>query len=120
MTSTDKTSVNEFTQQGRDPDSARDFRQQVNAELREEFRRLSHEHHEKEVFIAELSLKVKQLERAFEDYKRSVEEPLNAARAVANATWAGKQTIWFILQITALFGGVVMAYHQISEWVGHK
>ena len=96
-----------------DPDSARQFRQDVEREYRAEIRQLREEAHEKDQKIAELQTEITQIQT----WQKVHEPTLSAAIMVVNAGLVFRYIIVGVVGITAAIGGVSAMMEAMKTWL---
>lgn len=82
-----------------EPDSARDFRNDVNRELRADIRHLHEDINRKNVEITMLSNEIITIKTEFHQYRDDHQETLHAAKMIVHA---GMVFRWFIIAVVGL------------------
>ena len=96
-----------------DPDSARNFRQEVEREYRAEIRQLREEAHAKDQEIRALENEITQIKT----WQHVHEPTLSAAIMIVNAGLVFRYVIVGIVGITAAVGGVSAMMEAIKSWL---
>lgn len=96
-----------------EPNSARDFRRDVEREYRAEMRQLREESHYKDVEISELKAKIARIE----EWQEGHEETLNAATMIVNASQVFRITIQVVLGLLAVVGSISLMMDQFKSWM---
>lgn len=99
-----------------DPNSARQFRQEVEREYRAEIRQLREESDQKDLKIERLEARLIAVEARFESYKQANEPTLNAASVIVNAGVVFKWMIVGIIGITSAIGGIAVVMEASQKW----
>lgn len=96
-----------------DPDSAHQFRQDVEREYRAEIRQLREEAHEKDRKISELETEITQILT----WQKIHEPTLSAATMIVNAGLVFRYLIIGIVGMTAAVGGVSAMMEGLKAWL---
>lgn len=99
-----------------DPNSARQFRAQVEQEYRAELRQLGSALHDKALEISELKSEIMQIRTEFYDYRQVNEEALKAAKMVVNAGLVFKWMVVAVVGLTAAVSGIAQLLEHIHRW----
>jgi hypothetical protein len=95
-----------------EPNSARQFRQDVEREYRAEIRQLREEETHKDLVIAELKAEL----ATIREWQRDKEETLQAAKVIVHAGVALKFTIMVLIGMTAAIGGIAASLEAFKAW----
>ena len=95
-----------------EPDSARQFRRDIEREYRSEIRQLREEETHKELEIAELKAEL----ATIREWQRDKEETLQAAKVLVHAGVALKFTIMVLIGMTAAIGGIAASLEAFKSW----
>jgi len=96
-----------------DPDSAHQFRQEVEREYRAEIRQLREEAHEKDRKIDELQTEITQILT----WQKVHEPTLSAAIMIVNAGLVFRYLIIGVVGFTAAVGGISAMMEAIKSWL---
>lgn len=99
-----------------DPDSARQFKQEVEREYRAEIRQLREENDHKDLKIERLEARLIAIESRFDGYREANEPTLNAASVIVNAGIVFKYMIIVIIGLTSAIGGIAVVMETIKQW----
>ena len=91
---------------GKDPDSARDFRREVEREYRDALRKLQDENEQKSLLLERLQSRVGLLENDFHHYRETHSETLKSAHSIVNAGVVVRGMIIGTTVVLALIGGI--------------
>lgn len=111
-----KTGINPSSY-GRDPDSARQYRREVEQEYRAEIRQLREESRQKDLEIHRLDSELKKLRTDIEYDREKNRRALEAATAWAEASSTGKKVMAIIIGILMLIGGIASTYEHFKQWL---
>jgi chromosome segregation ATPase len=96
-----------------DPDSARNFKQEVEREYRAEIRQLRDESAEKSLEISVLRAEIAEIR----SYLKTQEPTLTAATMIVQAGMVFRYLIVAIVGITAAIGGISAMVEAFKQWV---
>ncbi len=95
-----------------EPNSAREFRREVEREYRAEIRQLREEENDKDMQISELKAELSMIR----EWQRDKEETLQAAKIIVHAGTALKFTIMILIGVTAAIGGIAASMEAFRAW----
>lgn len=104
----------------KEPDSARQFKQEVEREYRAEIRQLREESAAKDKLILMLQSEFVQLRAEFQQYRDANQKPLEAAQAMAEAGRTTQRFMAIFLAIVIAIGGIAGSIETIRKWMGHQ
>lgn len=99
-----------------EPNSARQFRAQVEQEYRAELREFGRELNNKALEISSLKSEIMKIRTEFYDYRTIHEEALKAAKMVVYAGLVGKWFIYAVVATTAAVSGIAQLLEHIHQW----
>jgi hypothetical protein len=103
----------------KEPDSARQFKQEVEREYRAEIRQLREESAEKDKLILILQSEFVQLRTEFQQYRDANQKPLEAAQAMAEASRTMQKAMATLIAIMMAIGGTAASIEAFRKWMGH-
>jgi hypothetical protein len=103
-----------------EPDSARQFRQEVEREYRAEIRQLREESASKDRVILMLQSEFVQLRTEFQSYKEANQKPLEAAQAMAEASRTMQKAMAILVAILMAIGGTAASIEAFRKWMGNQ
>jgi CHAD domain-containing protein len=95
-----------------EPDSARQFRRDIEREYRLEIRQLREEETAKDLVISELRAEL----ATIREWQRDKEETLQAAKVIVHAGVALKFAIMVLIGMTAAIGGIAASLEAFKAW----
>lgn len=116
----EKTGINPYPSNGGiDPNSARQFRREVEQEYRAEIRQLREESRQKDLEIHRLDSEVQKLRAEMESDREKNAPALAAAKTWAEASNVGQKIIVTLTSIIVLIGLLISAYESVRQWVSN-
>ena len=103
-----------------EPDSARNFRREVEREYRAEIRQLREESASKDRVILLLQSEFVQLRSEFQQYRESNVKPLEAAQAMAEASRTMQKAMAILVAILMAIGGTAASIEAFRKWMGNS
>jgi hypothetical protein len=94
------------------PDSASQFRLDVERDYRAEIRQLQERENQKDLEISALKTDLAKLAQ----WQKDNDEMLKGAKVIVNAGMALKVTIYFFIGVMAAIGGVFGTMQMVKEW----
>jgi len=104
----------------REPDSARQFKQEVEREYRAEIRQLREESSAKDRLILKLQGEFVQLRTEFIQYQEANRKPLEAAQAMSEASRTMQKAMAIIIAILMTIGGTAASIEAFRKWMGNQ
>lgn len=101
-----------------DPDSARQFKREVEQEYRAEIRQLREESAAKDRAILLMQADFVQLKTEFKAYKNENQKPLAAAQAMAEASRTMQKAMAILIAVLMAIGGAAASIDAIKKWFG--
>lgn len=103
-----------------EPDSARQFKQEVEREYRAEIRQLREESAAKDRIILLLQSEFVQLRSEFVQYRDANTKPLEAAQTLAEASRTMQKAMAILVTILVAIGGLAASIEALRKWVGSQ
>lgn len=103
-----------------EPNSARQFRQEVEREYRAEIRQLREESAAKDRVILLLQSEFVQLKTEFHQYQEMNQKPLEAAQAMAEASRTMQKAMAVLIAVLMAIGGTAASIEAFRKWMGNS
>lgn len=103
-----------------EPDSARQFKQEVEREYRAEIRQLREESAAKDRIILLLQSEFVQLRSEFIQYRDANQKPLEAAQAMAEASRTMQKAMAVLIAVLMAIGGTAASIEAFRKWMGNS
>lgn len=103
-----------------EPDSARQFKIDVEREYRAEIRQLREESAAKDRIILLLQSEFVQLKSEFHSYREQNAKPLEAAQAMAEASRTMQKAMAVLIAVLMAIGGTAASIEAFRKWMGNS
>lgn len=103
-----------------DPDSARQFKREVEQEYRAEIRQLREESAAKDRVILLLQADFIQMKTEFRLYQEANQKPLEAAQAMAEASRTVQKGMAILIALLMAIGGTAASIEAFKKWWGNS
>lgn len=104
----------------KEPDSAREFKRDIEREYRAEIRQLREESAAKDRVILLLQSEFVQLRTEFTQYREANQKPLEAAQAMAEASRTMQKAMAILVAILMAIGGTAASIEAFRKWMGNQ